>query len=71
VTGGLEEKGEGVKGTRFVTGIRTLGGDVVDDGVLEVWDPDEGAWMGGRHMKEVDFVEKEDEWSHKRKVGFH
>jgi hypothetical protein len=36
VTGGLEEKGEGVKGTRFVTGIRTLGGDVVDDGVLEV-----------------------------------
>jgi hypothetical protein len=41
-------------------GMRTSCEDVVDDGVVEDEDPD-GAWMGGRHMKEVDSVEKEDE----------
>ena len=45
----------------FVTGMRTSGEDVVDDGVVEDEDPNEGAWMGGRHIKEVDSVEKEDE----------
>jgi hypothetical protein len=34
---------------------------VIDYGVVEDEDPDEGPWMGGRHMKKVDSVEKEDE----------
>jgi hypothetical protein len=34
---------------------------VVDDSVVEDEDPDDGAWMGERHKKEVDSVEKEDE----------
>jgi hypothetical protein len=34
---------------------------LVDDGVVGYEDPDEGAWMGGGHTKEVDSVEKEDE----------
>jgi hypothetical protein len=62
VTGGSEAKCEvGVEVEGFVMGMRTSGGDVVDEGVVEDEDPDEGAWMGGRHMKEVDYVEKEDE----------
>jgi hypothetical protein len=55
VTGGLEAKFEvGAEVEGFVMGIRTSGEDVGFDGVVEDEDPDEGAWMGGRHMKEVD-----------------
>jgi hypothetical protein len=62
VTGGLEAKCEvGIEVERLVMGMRTLVEDVVDDGVVEDEDPNEGAWMGGRHIKEVDSVEKEDE----------
>jgi hypothetical protein len=56
--GGFEAKCEvGVDAEGFVMGMRTSGENVIDDGAVE----DEGAWMGGRHMKEVDSVEKEDE----------
>lgn len=61
VIGGSKEKGEGVKGIIFVMGMRTTGGDVVDDGVLKDEDPYEGAWMGGRFLKEMDSIEKEEE----------
>lgn len=60
--GGFEAKCEvGVDAEGFVMGMRTSGENVIDDGAVEDEDPDEGAWMGGRHMKEVDSVEKEDE----------
>jgi len=37
-------------------GMRTSGVDTVDDGGM-----DEGSEMGGRHMNEVDSVEKDEE----------
>ena len=62
VTGGLDAKFEvGAEVEGFVMGMRTTGEDVIDYGVVEDEDPDEGPWMGGRHMKKVDSVEKEDE----------
>lgn len=41
--------------------MRTSDGDMVDDGVLEDGDTYEGAQMVGRHIKEVNYVEKDDE----------
>jgi hypothetical protein len=62
IPGGFEAKCEtGVEVEGFVMGMRTTGEDVIDYGVVEDEDPDEGPWMGGRHMKKVDSVEKEDE----------
>jgi hypothetical protein len=62
VTGGLDAKFEvGAEVEGFVMGMRTSCGDVGFDGVVEDEDLDEEAQMGGRHMKEVDSVEKEDE----------